>query len=68
MLDRKKPQDTMAFIAHVQTADEASELIADLAGGNVRDLDVLAHHLGPVRLTLDPEHEEVRWAPVSGCP
>lgn len=38
----------MTFIAHVQTADEAGELIADLAGGNVRDLDAPAHHLGPV--------------------
>lgn len=52
----------MTFIAHVQTADKASELIADLAGGNVRDLDALARHLGPVQLTLDPEHREVWWA------
>ncbi|MEV4941464.1 hypothetical protein [Streptomyces zaomyceticus] len=52
----------MTFIAHAQTADEASELIADLVGGNVRDLDALAHHLGPVRLVLDPEHKEVWWA------
>jgi len=52
----------MTFIAHVQTADEASKLVADLAGGNVCDLGALAHHLGPVRLTLDSEHEEVWWA------
>ncbi|MBB4984135.1 hypothetical protein [Streptomyces nymphaeiformis] len=52
----------MTFIAHVQTADEASELVADLVGGNVRDLDALAHHLGSVRLTLDLEHKEIWWA------
>ncbi|MGW4160022.1 hypothetical protein [Streptomyces sp. NPDC004788] len=52
----------MPFFTHVQTADEAQALIADLAGTGLRRLDALGRHLGPVRLGLDPEHNEIWWA------
>ncbi|MFJ9763285.1 hypothetical protein ACIRUY_05660 [Streptomyces erythrochromogenes] len=51
----------MPFFTHVETADEAQALIADLAGTGLCRLDALGRHLGPVRVSLDPEHKEIWW-------
>ncbi|MFF4173001.1 hypothetical protein [Streptomyces sp. NPDC001744] len=52
----------MPFFTHVQTADEADAMIADLAGQGLYPLDALSRHLGTARLSLDPERKEVWWA------
>ncbi|GAA3904567.1 hypothetical protein GCM10022244_13460 [Streptomyces gulbargensis] len=52
----------MPFFAHVRTADEATALIADLAGVDLLPLEALGRHLGSAHLCLDPERKEVWWA------
>lgn len=51
----------MTFFTHAQTADEATALIADLAGADLLPLEALARHLGSAHLCLDPERKEVWW-------